>query len=91
MTMFSSLSSYSIPIGLPRFLSGNAGNAVAIKSVSIHDIETKDDPCSRALKHLLKLNHVDHSILYHNLEFHNHIPHVRDSLVLLRSVSSSAD
>jgi hypothetical protein len=28
------------------------------------------------LKHLLKLNHANHAILYNERKFHNHAPHV---------------
>ena len=86
--MFSSFSSFSIPWNLPYFLRGDPGNPVTIKPVEIHDVESKHDKRSRALKHLLKLNHVNHSIVYHNLEYHNHMPHVRGSIAKLCSVSS---
>jgi hypothetical protein len=43
----------------------------------VHDIETSTDKRDRTLKHLLKLNHANFSILYNRLRFHNHTPHVR--------------
>lgn len=90
--MFSSFSSFSLPFAVPRFLGGNPGPAVDIHPVDVHDIETKHEKPARTLKHLLKLNHVNHSIVYHNLEFHNHMPHVCASAVvaiLTRSISAT--
>ena len=76
--MFSSFSLLPFQIGLPRFLQGGvrAGTGVDIKPVEIHHIEIKSDKRARSLKQLLKLNHVNYSIVYHNLSFHNHMPHV---------------
>lgn len=69
--------SFSIPFGLPRFgFGGNKSQAIDIPSVEIQDVETGVDKRARTLKHLLKANHANHSIIYHNLEFHNHAPHV---------------
>ncbi len=79
-TMFSPFSSFSNPFSLPRILGGNPGIAIDIKSVGIHDVETQQEKRARTLKHLLKLNHTNHSIVYHNLQFHNHTPHVSRSL-----------
>ena len=75
--MFSSFSSFSNPFGLPRFLGGNPGTAIDLKSVVVYPVETRHEKRARTLKHLLKLNHANHSIVYHNLQFHNHMPHVR--------------
>lgn len=47
-----------------------------IPSVKIHEIETAHEKPARALKHLLKLNHANHAILYNRRKFHNHAPHV---------------
>lgn len=49
---------------------------VNLASVPIHDVETSADRRARSLKHLLKANHANHSILYNHLRFHNHAPHV---------------
>ncbi|KAL8665329.1 MAG: hypothetical protein Q9202_002380 [Teloschistes flavicans] len=81
--MFSSFSSFSNPFRLPRFLSGIASNVVNVKSVQIHDVETLHEKRARTLKHLLKLNHVNHSIIYHPHHFHNHMPHILGSAYLL--------
>lgn len=80
-TMFSSFSSFSNPFGVPRFLGGNPGTAIDLNSVEIHHVETQNEKRARTLKHLLKLNHANHSIVYHDLEFHNHMPHVRVTLL----------
>lgn len=74
--MFSAFSSFSLPFSFPRLLGGNAGTAIDIKSVQIHDVETQQEKRARTLKHLIKLNHASHSIIYYNLQFHNHMPHV---------------
>lgn len=50
--------------------------AITLKSVEIYDVETRQEKRSRTLKHLIKLNHANHAILFHDLEFHNHMPHV---------------
>ncbi|KAL9586291.1 MAG: hypothetical protein Q9212_001009 [Teloschistes hypoglaucus] len=86
--MFSSFSSFSNPFRLPRFLSGSASNAVNIKSVQIHDVETLHEKRARTLKHLLKLNHVNHSLLYNQLRFHNHEPHFLGSAYLMGADSN---
>lgn len=80
-TMFSSFSSFSNPFSVPRFLGGNPGTVIDLKSVDIHHVETQHEKRARTLKHLLKLNHANHSIVYHHLQFHNHMPHVRASLL----------
>lgn len=80
--MFSSFSSFSLPFAVPRFLGGDLGSAIDIHPVDVNDVETKHEKPARTLKHLLKLNHVNHSIVYHDLEFHNHMPHVCASAVL---------
>ncbi|EOA86437.1 uncharacterized protein SETTUDRAFT_169199 [Exserohilum turcica Et28A] len=77
---------FSLPrISLPSFLRGGAGSylAVDLPSVQVHDIETAADKRPRTLKHLLKANHANHAIIYHNLTFHNHTPHILGSAYLL--------
>ena len=73
--MFSSLLS---KVGL-----GGSGSAVNVNSVPIHEIETLTSKRDRRLKQLLKLNHVQHSILYNHLRFHNHSPHLLGSAYIL--------
>ncbi|KAH9873475.1 hypothetical protein IAQ61_004098 [Plenodomus lingam] len=76
---------FSLPrISLPSFLRPTGTHAtVTIPSVEIHDIETSAEKRPRTLKHLLKANHANYSIIYHNLRFHNHTPHILGSAYLL--------
>ena len=53
----------------------NEPKAIEIPPVEVHSVETNPDKRPRTLKHLLKANHVNHSIIYHNLQFDNHMPH----------------
>jgi hypothetical protein len=63
---------------LPFFNShGGSYPSIDLPSVEIHDVETAAEKRPRTLKHLLKANHANHSIIYHDLRFHNHTPHVR--------------
>jgi hypothetical protein len=61
--------------------------SISIPSVRISDIETSSDRRARTLKHLLKANHANFSIIYHDLRFHNHAPHILGSAYLLGSTS----
>jgi hypothetical protein len=70
---------FSLPtFKLPSFLSSDSQSyaSIDIPSVQIHDVETSADKRPRTLKHLLKANHANHSIVYHGLMFHNHASHV---------------
>lgn len=68
---------------LPRFLtrkgiskkSGGVG-PVQLQPVTIADVETLTDRRSKALKHLIRVNHKTNALIYHELEFHNHTVHV---------------
>ncbi|KAF9892832.1 hypothetical protein FE257_000421 [Aspergillus nanangensis] len=51
-------------------------------SVQIHETDTAQEKPARALKHLLKLNHANHAILWNELQFHNHVPHILGSAFL---------
>jgi len=62
---------------------GSKTPSIDIPPVEQHDVETNTDRRARSLKHLLKANHVNYSILYHDLEFHNHNVHVLCSAYLL--------
>ena len=78
---------FSLPkISLPSFLRAGGGGSyprVNLASVEIHDIETAAEKRPRTLKHLLKANHANYAILYHDLRFHNHAPHVWTSNTML--------
>ncbi|CAJ2513825.1 Uu.00g019440.m01.CDS01 [Anthostomella pinea] len=72
-----------VPV-INRFFSRNDGTrSIDIPPVEVHNVETAPEKRPRTLKHLLKANHVNHSILYHDLEFHNHLPHILCSAYLL--------
>lgn len=50
-----------------------------IPAVEPADFETSPEKRDRALKHLLRANHQNSSVIYSNLVYHNHLPHVRSS------------
>ncbi|KAI5466344.1 hypothetical protein BGZ63DRAFT_348637 [Mariannaea sp. PMI_226] len=62
---------------------GSRTPAIRLPHVEVHHIETNPDKRARSLKHLLKANHANYSILYHNLQFDNHNPHILSSAYLL--------
>lgn len=70
---------------IQRYLttSNYAAQSIDLPSVEIHDVETAPEKRPRTLKHLLRANHVNHSIIYHNLQYHNHMPHLLGSAYLL--------
>lgn len=47
-----------------------------IPPVEAVDYETSPEKRDRTLKHLLRANHHNYSVLYSQLRFHNHLPHV---------------
>ncbi|EEH21550.1 hypothetical protein PABG_03766 [Paracoccidioides brasiliensis Pb03] len=80
--MFSQFS-FSMPSIRGLFSSVTAdSDSINLDPVEIHDIETNQQKSARALKHLLKLNHANFSILYHDDRFHNHMPHLLSSVYL---------
>ncbi|EON64288.1 hypothetical protein W97_03519 [Coniosporium apollinis CBS 100218] len=68
---------------LPTFGFGSKAPTVDIPPVEIHDVEEAADKRPRTLKHLIRANHVNHSIIYHNLQFHNHNNHILGSAYIL--------
>lgn len=76
-----SLLSY-VPI-VNRFIGEGEAQAIKIPSVEVHDVETAAGKRARTLKHLIKGNHANHSVVYHNLQFDNHMPHILSSAYLL--------
>lgn len=56
---------------------------INLQPVVVHDVESLPEKRSRTLKHLLKANHVNYAILYHHLQFTNHLPHILCSAYLL--------
>ncbi|KAK4231040.1 cell cycle checkpoint protein RAD17 [Podospora fimiseda] len=76
-----SLLSYVPVVG--RFLAGQAVKSIDLPSVEVHSVETDPEKRPRTLKHLLKANHINHSIIYHNLQFDNHMSHILCSAYVL--------
>ncbi|KAF2435732.1 hypothetical protein EJ08DRAFT_674954 [Tothia fuscella] len=60
---------------------------IDIPAVQTHDIEVTADRRSRTLKHLIKANHANFSIIYHDLKYHTHMPHILGSAFLLDATS----
>lgn len=60
-----------------------AHQPITLEPVQVHNVETNPEKRARTLKHLLRANHVNHSILYHSLHYHNHLPHLLSSAYLL--------
>ena len=80
-----SLGNISLPRSLPFgiFSSSKAAEQpIKLESVEIVDLEDGSEPAKRRLKHLIKANHAQHSILYHNLQYHNHMTHLLGSAYL---------
>ncbi len=61
----------------------NEPQPIKIAPVEVHNVETDPEKRPRTLKHLLRANHVNHAIIYHNLQFDNHMPHILSSAYLL--------
>ena len=59
------------------------GPGINLVPVQTHAVETDPSRRARTLKHLFKANHVNHSVMYHDLHFHNHLPHHLGSAYLL--------
>ena len=52
---------------------------VRLPPVEVVDVEQLHEKRDRAMRHLVRLNHLEHSVLYagyRGIKFHNHIPHV---------------
>ncbi|PGH09670.1 hypothetical protein AJ79_05636 [Helicocarpus griseus UAMH5409] len=80
--MFSQFS-FSLPSVTKLFSSApSEDGTIDLDPVEVHDVETAREKPARALKHLLKLNHANYSILYNNDFFHNHMPHLLSSAYL---------
>ncbi|KAH8675893.1 hypothetical protein BX600DRAFT_508091 [Xylariales sp. PMI_506] len=65
------------------FVGDNDAQFIDIPPVEVHNVETAPEKRPRTLKHLLKANHVNHSIIYHELHYHNHLPHILGSVYIL--------
>ena len=76
-----SLFSY-IPV-VNRLLPGTGGPAIEVPAVTVHNVETAPEKRPRTLKHLLRANHVNHAVVYHDLRYDNHMAHILSSAYLL--------
>ncbi|EER28726.1 hypothetical protein CPC735_039900 [Coccidioides posadasii C735 delta SOWgp] len=79
--MLSQLSSL-IP-SFRQFSQPPAEHTVRVPVTETHNVETAQEKAARALKHLIKLNHANFSILYNGLLFYNHMPHLLSTAYLL--------
>lgn len=78
----SSILSY-IPV-VNKLVGGDENKrSIHIAPVEVHNVENAPEKLPRTLKHLLRANHVNHAIVYHNLQFDNHMPHILCSSYLL--------
>ena len=68
---------------LPSLPSISFGGGVSLPKAEIHNVEERPEKRARTLKHLLKANHINHSVIYNSLRFHNHTPHILSSAYIL--------
>ncbi|KAI1081761.1 hypothetical protein F5B20DRAFT_535290 [Whalleya microplaca] len=71
-----------VPI-VNRLVTTDSTPSIDIPPVEVHNVETAPEKRPRTLKHLLRANHANHSIIYHDLRFDNHLPHILCSAYLL--------
>jgi Questin oxidase-like len=57
--------------------------SIELPSVEIHNIETAQEKRPRTLKHLLKANHINFAVYFHDDMFINHTAHTLSSAYLL--------
>ncbi len=57
--------------------------AIKIPKAQVYDVEAKPEKRALTLKHLIKANHINHSVIYNDLRFHNHTPHILGSAYIL--------
>ena len=77
--MFSLNSLWSSPTSWGSF----GGSSIKLPKAQVHAYEEQPEKRARTLKHLLKANHINHSVIYNELRFHNHTPHVLGSAYIL--------
>lgn len=90
-------SSFHTPLTTLQFGFGRTStptnSRISLAPAPIHDTElhpsSSSSPACRRLKHLLKLNHFNHAILYHHRRFHNHTPHLLGSAYILGADADS--
>jgi hypothetical protein len=67
----------SLRLSVPSFLKQKREPSIRIDPVRLYNIEADDnDKRGRALKHLLRLNHANNSILYNGSRSFNELSHV---------------
>lgn len=49
---------------------------INVEKEPVYEVEEMAEKKARTVKHLIHANHSIFSVIYHNLEFHNHVPHV---------------
>ena len=67
----------------PNLSNLGGGGGIKLPKVESHEIEANPAKRARSLKHLIKANHINHSIIYNKLRFHNHTPHILSSAYIL--------
>ncbi|KKY19077.1 hypothetical protein UCDDS831_g05709 [Diplodia seriata] len=60
---------------------------VRVEPEPVYAVEEMAEKRARTVKHLLQANHSIFSVIYHNLEFHNHTPHILGSAYILGSTN----
>ncbi|KUI62759.1 Oxidoreductase AflY [Cytospora mali] len=66
-----------------RLVGSDTHQSISLEPVQVHKIESAPEKRPRTLKHLLRANHTNHAVVYHSLQFHNHLPHILGSAYLL--------
>lgn len=72
-----------IPIVNRLVGSNQTVRVIRLEPVQVHNIETNPDRRARCLRHLIKANHANYSIVYNDLRYDNHNPHALSSAYLL--------
>jgi hypothetical protein len=73
---------------MPSLPSWSFTSGIRLPKADTHPIEELPEKGARTLKHLLKANHINHSIIYNSLRFHNHTPHILGSAYILGADSN---
>ncbi|TKA22326.1 hypothetical protein B0A50_08051 [Salinomyces thailandicus] len=67
---------FRLPQIFSSFPTVGGGGGIKLPKPDVHDVEERPEKRARTLKHLLKHNHITHSVIYNQLRFHNHVPHI---------------
>lgn len=60
---------------------------INVEKEPVYKVEEIAEKKARTVKHLIHANHSIFSVIYHNLEFHNHVPHLLGSAYILGSTN----